>query len=366
MKVAELDTPALLVNVSCMENNIREMTELAAHSGVRMRPHIKTHKTPEIAKRQIQAGATGITVAKLGEAEVMIAAGITNVFVANEIVDNKKIEKLLRLCERAHLSTAVDSLDVAAPLSRAFTGARKTLDILLEIDSGLGRCGIAPGEPALAQAREIAQLPGLKLKGIMTHEGHVGGIQDPAQRKEAILGVQRTMLATADLLRASGLEIEDISIGSTPSIRSCSPIKGITEIRPGTYIFFDLMNIRLESARENDCAATVLSTVISRPAADRAILDAGSKVLTVSKDETRTPPIYGLIRGQPQASLVSLSEEHGFLRVEGAAQQLKVGDRVEVIPYHICPVVNLFDQIAAVCGEDVVDIWPVSARGKSQ
>ena len=285
MEKKQLETPVLVVDLDKLENNIKKMADLSRQAGVRLRPHVKTHKTPAIAHKQLEAGAKGITVAKLGEAEVMAAAGIKDILIAYQIIGEKKIKRLLNLASYSKVKVAVDSAEGALPLSNAFYSAGKILDVFIEIDTGLGRCGALPMQPALNLAKKILELPGLKLKGLFTHEGHVTQVNSLDEAKNIAYQTQRSIVDTANLFQEVGIKLEEISVGSTPSIKVYGVAPGVTEIRPGTYVFYDASGVSIGIVDEGECAATVLVTVISRPKPDKAIIDAGSKALTVAQGE---------------------------------------------------------------------------------
>lgn len=359
-----LDTPCLVVFDDVLEQNLTEMASYARAHGLALRPHIKTHKTAEITRRQAELGAVGHTCAKLGEAEALADAGVLHdVLIAYEIVGEAKIRRLLNLMERVHVTVAVDSVAVAEPLSRAMQAAGTMLDVLLEIDTGLGRAGVLPGEPALRLAREVVQMPGLRLRGLMTHEGHAGRAADTAELERLGRAAGEAMVATAELLRRSGIPVDVVSVGSTPAAFVTTAVPGITEMRPGTYVFYDAASFRFGRIGPERCALRILTTVISRPAPDRAILDAGSKTLAMDPP----PPGrhgHGYLVDCPDAVITRLNEEHAFVQLPPHCQGLQVGDRVEVIPNHVCPVVNLQDELFVVRDGDVVATWRVLARGK--
>lgn len=361
MRISELDTPALLVDLDRLESNLDRMAHLARAADLHLRPHTKTHKVPQIAHMQLDRGAAGITVAKLGEAEVMAEAGIEDIFIANQIIGGQKIERLLDLASRARVSVGVDSVEGAAPLSMAFAQRGLRLPVLIEVDVGLRRCGVTV-DGALELARHINTLPGLSLVGIYTYAGQVYS----ARNENEVAGVAafecRTM---ADLARRitpiAGVELR-VSGGSTPTAAHYTAECGLTEIRAGSYVFNDRTQIDRWSARPAHCAQTVLATVISTPEPGRAVLDAGSKALAM--DPAPTSPGFGMLKEDAAAVLVRLNEEHGFLDLSQASVRLRVGDKVQVIPNHCCAVSNLFDEMVAVRGGDVVETWPVAGRGR--
>jgi D-serine deaminase-like pyridoxal phosphate-dependent protein len=361
MRISELDTPALLVDLDRLEANLDRMAHLARAADLELRPHTKTHKTPQIAQMQLSRGAAGATVAKVGEAEVMAEAGIPDIFIANQVVGGPKIERLTALARRVKVAVGVDSVENAAPLSMAFAQQGLRLPVLIEVDIGLGRCGVAP-EGALELARQINTLPGLNLIGLFTYGGHVYACRNENEVAGVAAYECRTM---QDLGRRiapiAGQELR-VSGGSTPTAHHYTTECGLTEIRPGSYVFNDRTQIDRWSARVQDCALSVLSTVISRPAPTRAVLDAGSKAL--GADLAHGSPGHGMLKEDNQAVLARVNEEHGFLDLSQASIKLRVGDKVEVIPNHCCAVANLFDELVAVQGGEVVETWPIAGRGK--
>jgi len=359
----ELDTPVAIINLDIMERNISDMADFAKGAGVRLRPHIKTHKVPEITRKQLEAGAAGITCAKLGEAEVMAeAAGAEDIFIANLIVGDDKIRRLLNLAERVRMSVGVDSVEVAQPISDAATQRGLKLPVLIKIDVGLKRTGVPYGEPAVQLARKIKEMPGLELIGIYTHEGQVYGAKNSEHVYEMAREAGQRIVQTADMIREAEIQIDTVSVGATPSARITCTVPGITETRPGTYVFNDLYQIKLGAAGEQDCALTVLATVISVPDRDRAVIDAGTK--SFFSDKSSDFGVYGLVKGMPNVALVRAYEEHGVLEVDTSEGELKVGDKLEIIPNHVCPAVNLFDELVGVRNDNVTVNWKVNARGK--
>ncbi|MDI3341248.1 MAG: alanine racemase [Sphaerobacter sp.] len=359
----ELDTPCLIVHEPILRRNVEEMAAFARQQGVALRPHFKTHKTAEIARMQREAGAIGFTCAKLGEAEALADAGVADdVLLAYQIVGEQKLRRLLALMDRITVTVAVDGVDGAAALSAACRDAGKTLDVRLEINTGLDRAGVLPGEPALALAREVVQMPGLRLTGIMTHEGHVARARNADELAEIAQRAGTAMVETAALLRANGIPVDTVSVGSTPASWYTPTVSGITEMRPGTYVFNDNSAFRFGRVGVDGCALRVLATVISRPAPDQAVIDAGSKTLAMDPPQGRAG--HGYIVEYPDATIARLSEEHGVVLLPPGLEGLQVGERVEIIPNHVCPVVNLQDELCLVRDGAVVDRWPVVARGK--
>jgi D-serine deaminase-like pyridoxal phosphate-dependent protein len=371
--LAELETPALAVDLDVVERNVREMAEHARRHGVALRPHAKTHKSPEIAALQLEAGAVGLTLAKLGELEALldtsVAEQLHDVLLAFPIVGAQKIARLLALAVRTRMTVSLDSPEAAAEIGAAASDAGRTVGILVEVDTGGRRCGVLPGEPAVDLARRVAATPGLELRGIMTHEGQAYGAADPDDLRAVSLAAGRTMVETAGAIRAAGLEAPVVSVGSTPSARHIAAVPGVTEIRPGTYVFYDYNQVRLGVARPEDCAARVLATVIARPAPDRAVIDAGTKAVAADRHMIKVEQEgFGLVVDQPGWFFARASEEHGVLlrQDDAPADDLRVGQRVAVIPNHICPAVNLYDAFAAHRGGTIAAILPIAARGRSQ
>ena len=366
LRKSELDTPALIVDIDELKRNIADMAEFAASQGIQLRPHAKTHKTPQIAALQLEAGAVGLTVAKLSEAEVFIEAGCRDILVAYPLVGESKHRRLIELCQRANITTVVDHPDIAEGLSRSLSVAGLELPVMVEVDTGLGRCGVAPGTPANELAHQVARMPGLSFAGLLTHEGHAQLAGAPDQVRATGLSAGQMMAETAELIRKSGLEVPIISVGLTATAKITATVAGVTETRPGIYVFYDRSEVLHQVVPPERCAARVLATVATRPTADRVILDAGTKALTSDRAGV-SPPVggHGIVVDHTEWDINSLSEEHGGTSIP-ADDPVKIGERVEIIPNHICPVVNLFDRMYITQGVRVIDEWPVAARGKSQ
>lgn len=357
-----LDTPCMVVDEAILHRNIAEMQAFASSVGVALRPHIKTHKTPQIARLQIQAGAVGATCAKLGEAEVMAdEAGVEDILIAYPIVGEPKVRRLLALMERAHVTVAVDTREAAEALSRAMAANERVLDLYVEVNTGQDRAGATAGDEALALALDVARMPGVNVVGVMTHEGHAGA-STPDEIERTALAAGRALVETAEAIRAAGIPIRAVSVGSTPSSPYTPTVAGVTEMRPGTYVFNDNTAFRHGRMGPDRCAARIAATVVSRPAPDRAIIDAGSKALAFDPSPSR--PGYGYIVGHPDAVIARISEEHGVVVLPEGEEGFAVGDRHEVIPNHVCPAINLTDELLVVRDGRVIDRWRVAARGK--
>ena len=373
MRLADVDTPSLIVDLDVLARNVRDMANAARRHGVALRPHAKTHKSVEIGRLQLEAGAVGLTLAKLGEVEALLDGGLagvlTDVLVAYPIVGAAKLDRLLALAERLHVTVSLDGAEAAAEIGRAAQARGTTIDLLIEVDTGGRRCGVLPGAPAVELAQVIDRLPGVRVRGIMTHEGHAYGATSPEELAEMSRQAGATMVETARAIRATGLECPVVSVGSTPSARAIIGVPGVTEVRPGTYAFQDYNQLRLGVAAVEDCAATVLATVVARPAPDRAVVDAGTKAVGADRDMIRVEREgFGLVKGQPGWFFARASEEHGVLLRDAdlPADDLAVGQRVEIIPNHICPAVNLYDALVTCRGDRVEGTIRVVARGASR
>ena len=340
---SDLDTPALIVDLDKLKFNIRDMADFATAAGIQLRPHAKTHKTPEIAKLQLEAGAVGLTVAKLSEAEVFVDAGCSEILVAYPLVGATKHRRLIELCGRARITTVVDHADIAEALSRSMSANGLELPVMVEVDTGLNRCGVPPGAPTRDLAQQVTLLPGLRFAGLLTHEGHAQVAGTPDQVRATGLSAGQMMAETAELIRKSGLEVPIISVGLTATAKITATVAGVTETRPGIYVFYDRSELLHQVVAPERCAARVLATVATRPTADRIILDSGTKALTSDRAGVSPPVVgHGYVIDHPDWQINSLSEEHGATTI-APDDPVQIGERVEIIPNHICPVVNLFD-----------------------
>jgi D-serine deaminase-like pyridoxal phosphate-dependent protein len=359
----DLETPAVLVDLDILGRNIAGMAEAAHRCGVKLRPHAKTHKCVEIGRMQRAAGASGLSLAKTGEAEVFAAAGFDDLFIAYPVVGEDKGRRLLALADRARLAVGADSEEGARTLAGVFHRAGRRLDVLLKVDVGFNRVGVAP-ERAAEMARRIASLPGLRLRGVFTHAGHAYGAETPERLAQIGGDEGLRLLQAAEAIRAAGLDLEEVSVGSTPTSLHVMAVPGVTEVRPGNYVFRDASQLSLGACTLEECALTVLATVVSAPAPGRAVVDAGSK--TLSSDPLRPRPGgHGwVLSGGGTSRVERLSEEHGVIAV-APGDSFRVGDRVRILPNHACVVTNLADELLLVDGLDVVDRIKVEARGKN-
>jgi D-serine deaminase-like pyridoxal phosphate-dependent protein len=348
--IAALDTPAVLIDLDRVEANLQRVQAYADKHGLKLRPHIKTHKLPRFARRAMELGAVGITVQKLGEAEVFADAGITEIFLPYNIIGAAKLARLKALHERVHISVTADSPETVDGLSATFATAPVPLTVLVECDTGMGRCGVQTPAQAWALAEKIAKSPGLRFGGLMTYPA-AGQVEANA-----------AWLAAAKLaLTSAGLVPEIVSNGGTPDIWRAHEVTAATEHRPGTYIYMDRYQVAKGVGTFDDCALTVLATVVSRPTENRAIIDAGSKALT---SDTLGLTGFGLIEAYPEAVIVGLSEEHGTIDLTNCASKPKIGDKLRIIPNHACVVSNLFDRVTLISKDAVVETVTVDARGR--
>lgn len=366
-RYSQLDTPALIVDFDIVKRNLAAMQEKADAFGVRLRPHTKTHKMPEMARLQIEMGACGITVAKVGEAEVMAARGLKDIFIANEIVGQSKIERIQQLSRRCKIRLGVDQPVQVDQLQEVFRDEEAPVEVLIEVEVGENRSGVISDEQLAALAQHIQKQSKVVLKGVFSHEGHSYRAASVEHCRRICLDAQVRTLQAAQVVRDQGADIDTVSIGSTPSLLHSEIIAGITEIRPGTYIFMDVGQGTAVSDYGR-CAATVLATVISLPTADRIVLDTGAKALTMQQRSGGIcdSPGFGLVKNSANVRLSGLYDEHGLIRDEELRKKLEVGNKLEIIPNHICPVCNLYDTAYLVSDGQVIRQIPIEGRGKTQ
>lgn len=350
LTIDALETPCVLIDLDKAEANLKRAQDYADAHGVHLRPHIKTHKLPSFARRQVELGAIGITCQKLGEAEVMADAGIEDIFLPYNLMGEEKLHRLRRLAERVKLAVTADSAYTVDGYGRTFADAAAPLTVLVECDTGMGRCGVQTPEEAVALARHIAATPGLSFGGLMTY---------PAMGKpgETRAWFERAIAA----LTEAGLPPRIISTGGTPDLWHAHETPFATEYRPGTYIYLDRFQAGKGVGTIDDCALTVLTTVVSRPNENRAVVDAGSKALT---SDLLGLSGFGTVLGYPDAVVAGLSEEHGTIDLSASAKKPQIGERVRILPNHACPVSNLFDRVHLVSGDHVVRTEIVEARGR--
>lgn len=365
MNYRELSTPALVIDLDVLERNLDRMAAYCREHGLDLRPHTKTHKTPEVARLQIERGAAGLTVAKVGEAEVMAAGTSTEqaeILVAYPIYGSEKLRRLAELARTRRILLSLDSETTARELARAATEGGSSFGVLVEFDAGLRRCGLEPGPDCVDLARKIEALPGLELRGLMTYYGNIWGTE--AERREEARRVAVRVRRALSAFAEAGMPVGIVSAGSTPSAFLSHEIPGITEIRPGTYVYNDLNTYYQGVCGLEDCAARVVTTVVSTAVSGRAMIDAGSK--TLSSDLLGSGPKtgHGYVVEAPDAKLIKLNEEHGHLDISGSAHRFQVGEVLTVIPNHVCTCVNMHDEVFVARQEEVVGCWGVRARGK--
>lgn len=351
----EIDTPALLLDHVKLTANIRRMAEVFHGRPARLRPHSKTHKCVEIARAQIEHGAVGITCAKLGEAEVMAESGIDDILIANQVVGQIKIRRLMDLARRCRVAVAVDDHQNVRDLSEAATAAGLVLRCLVEVDIGMGRCGVEPGEPALRLAELVAGSPGLELGGLQAYEGHLQEVMPFEQRRRRARDDMQLAVDTRKLIEKAGIRVPMISGGGTGTHAVTGAMAGVDEVQAGSYATMDGNYRKAGAPFEN--ALTLLATVVSRPRPEVAIVDAGLKSVS---PEFGVPTV--LLAG---ASYTQFSEEHGALQLVGDARSLKVGDKLQLIPAHGCTTINLHDRLYVTEDDVLRETWAVAARGRS-
>jgi len=357
----ELETPALLVERSVLDRNLSAMQRWAASCGVALRPHAKTHKCPTIGRRQVELGAAGLTVATLAEAESMVEAGVTDLFLAYPPVGRWRLERLEGLLGRATVVVGVGSVEHVEALARLGGELGHELPYRWEVDSGLGRLGTPPGAATVEAIAAALERPWTRFAGLFTHAGHAYRAASAEEIEEIGRWEGGSLVETAELLRARGVPVDTISVGSTPTARSAARVAGVTEIRPGTYVYYDATQVALGVAEPEDCAQTVLATVVGRPAPDRVVVDAGTKALPPENPSGRVSG-FGRVVGHPDLVLERLFEEHGVLRASTGRNDLPVGHRVRLVPNHACTTTNLHARLYLVDGDEIERALSIEAR----
>jgi len=354
MKIEDIDTPALLLDLDCLERNIEKMVDFYKGKQTKLRPHIKTHKTPMIAHKQVRAGAKGIACQKLGEAEVMVESGIPDIFITNEVVGWNKVLRLAKLAHHSRISVLVDNQENVEQLSQAASSGGVTINVLVEVNVGMNRCGVPPGQPVVSLARNVVKAPGLHFKGILGYEGHAVLLEDYEMKKKLTLEALALNIQTRNLLVKSGIEVEEVCAGGTSTYDISGVYPGITEIHPGSYATMDLKFRRIGIPFE--CAVSLLTTIISTPVAGRATVDAGMKAISQE---------FGLPEAKTEGvEPIHLYEEHCLLKLDGVAEKLKPGDKIELVPSHGCTTINLHDDFHCVRKGYLETVWRIAARGK--
>lgn len=360
----DLDTPSLLIDLDTMERNISRMTNYFNGVKADLSPHMKHHKCPTIAHKQLDAGAKGVTCQKLGEAEVMAEAGIKDILLSNEVANESKIRRAVALASHSNLVVGVDNLMNIKALSRHSLDKKMKLGVAMEIY--MGRCGVEAGKPALSLAKEIQKCKGLELKGIWCHNGRVGGMKNLVERRKSQIESLEQLIGTRDLLEDSGLNVGIVSAGCTATYNIVGEYPGVTEVQAGSYVFMDRAYKAMEGMEMFDCALTVLATVISRPTHDKVIIDVGLKSIAPESGCGYRNLILPEVIGLKGVEFLGLSEEHGVLRLYQPSRDIKVGDKLELLPCHSCTTVDRYDYYYGIRDGRVEVVWPISARGKSQ
>jgi len=358
--IEEIETPALLLDLDKLEYNIRKMADFINEKGSSIRPHFKTHKSPFLAHKQIEAGAIGITCQKLSEAEVLARSGIKDILIANEIIGSQKIKRLVNLAAYTDIKVAVDDENNAKRISEAALEKSVIVNTLIELNIGMNRCGVEPGEAALNLVQEIKNLKGLKFMGIMAYEGHAVFIESFKERQVEVMKSLKKVSETRKILEDAGIDCEIISCGGTGTYMITGAYPVVTEIEAGSYLTMDTKYNLIEGVKgEFKNALSLLTTVISIPSAERVIIDTGMKAIS---KEFGIPVIKGNSKG---AELYKLSEEHGFTRfIKDKEGDFEVGQKIELIPSHGCTTINLHDVYYGIRAGIVECILPIEARGK--
>jgi D-serine deaminase-like pyridoxal phosphate-dependent protein len=361
MTLDDLETPAAIVDVDRMHANLRRAAEYCRAHGLDWRPHAKTHKSPAIAALQVAAGAVGVTVATLREAEVM-ATAVSDVLLAYPPLGASKLERLAALPAEVRVTVAVDSAEALRGIGEAARRGGRGFGVLVEVDAGMGRVGLGRPEDAVALGRVAAGMDGVEYRGILFYPGHVR--MNTADQDEAVRDVSATIARFREALSAAGLAPAVVSGGSTPTFWRSHEIEGLTEVRPGTNVFNDRTTAEIGACGWDELAYSVLATVVSTAVPGQAVVDAGSKAL--AKEEIRADVTgYGAVLDRPGVRVKSVSEEHGLLDLAGVDWRPRVGERVRIVPNHVCVSVNLQEALYGVRGDEVVETWPVAGRGRA-
>jgi D-serine deaminase-like pyridoxal phosphate-dependent protein len=362
----QLDTPSLLIDREILMDNLSFMQEYANRSMAMLRPHTKTHKMPYIAKLQLAKGACGIAVAKTGEAEVMAANGIQDIFIANEIVGEQKLQRICDLSKRIKISFGVDTPCQVEAAEKVFAPNKLQALVLIEIEVGENRSGIIEKQDFLALLETIRHSPHVNFQGIFSHDGNSYGAKDLAECRQIAEGAQRRTLEFASLAKEYGMPCETVSYGSTPTfMNEVEILPGIAELRPGTYALMDASQGHAIGTLKR-CAASVLATVISRPTAERVILDVGAKGLTMQErvQGICATPGKGTLAEYLDVHIAKVYDEHAIILNRDFHDKVQIGDKVRILPVHVCPVCNLYDEAYLVSGNEIIEILPILCRGK--
>ncbi|MFH1570836.1 MAG: DSD1 family PLP-dependent enzyme [Gemmatimonadota bacterium] len=368
MRRRDLDTPALLIDLDAMEHNIRKMADHYRGRKAKLRPHVKTHKTPIITHKQIEAGAIGATCQKLEEAEIFARAGIRGILISNQVAGERKIARLVALSKWADVTVGVDDLENVQAISRAAQAVGARVDVAVEIY--MGRCGAEGGAPAAALARQIASLPGVRFRGIWSHDLSTPDVVAFAERKAKHEAALSRVIATKRLLDRDGIGVEIVSCGYSATWNITPDYSPeITDVQVGSYVLMDWPYQQMEGMGDFRCALSVLTTVISKNAGkgDRRnviVTDCGIKSIATEHTADYRITAFPKVKGLPGAEVIVHSEEHGLIQLDEAAfQRVQLGDQLELIPPHCCSTCNLHDRFQVLRGDEVVAVWPIEARG---
>lgn len=360
MSPDEILTPAAVVDLDRMESNLDRMARYAADHGLALRPHIKTHKSPELAAEQVRRGAVGVTVAQLREASLMCAA-TDDILLAHPPVGEPKLRRLAALPAKANITVALDSPEALAGVIATAREHGRRLGVVVELDVGMKRVGIGDVASAVELCQRAHAAPEVEWRGIMFYPGHIR--QHVSQQDEAVAAVDAELARFLDALRKTGLEPATVSAGSTPAAWASHRLRDVTEIRPGTYIFNDRTTAAIGACDWEDCAYTVLATVVSTAVAGQAVVDAGSKALFREELRGSDEAGFGALLDRPEVVVRGMSEEHGLLDLSATSWRPRIGERVHIVPNHVCVSVNLHERVWGVRNGRVERSWPVAARG---
>lgn len=359
----DIQTPSAIVDLDICELNIKNMVATLQKYNINHRPHFKTHRSIYFAEKQLEAGAKGITCAKLGEAEVLVEHGINDILIAFPIIGDDKIARLLKLLNKADIITIVNSEVGAKLLSDAAIENNISIKIMIEVDGGLGRGGILPGNDTLDFAKKIRKFTGISIIGLMYYGGTIYENNNENDIIKAVKKESKDLNHTKNILNENGFDIRILSNGTTYTSRYPQFLDGITEVRAGNYIFNDCAQLSIGLVKPNECALRVISTIVSIPSPGRAIIDAGSKSL--GTDTVKYREGYGYVVEYPNTTIFKLNEEHGFMKFD-PAEQLFIGQKITIIPNHSCIIPNLSGELLGIRGSNIVEKIKIDARGKSQ
>ena len=364
MHISEIETPALIVDLDRMERNIARAADYAREHQLQLMPHTKTHKTPEVGRKQLAAGAAGLTVAKSSEAEAMAEAEPPLLLVAYPVLGEAKLRRLTGVARKTRVAVALDSIESGRGLSEAAVAAGVTFGVRVEADLGLERCGLEPGPALVELAKQVDALPGLDLEGFQFYPGHLWPKSEDFEARLAAVGAGVARVRSD--FEQAGLPLDVVSGGTTPTLWRSHEVAGVTEIRPGTYVFNDRTIVGAGAASWDDCAATILVTVVSTPRPGSAIVDGGSKTFTSDPLPHSDEGGHGRILEEPEARFYKMQEEHGYVDFSPGGRGPKIGDRLRIVPNHICVAVNMHEKMVGVRGDQVECVWTVKGRGKLQ